>query len=74
MGQSEQTATVLLGTNTSYANSSSLEVTVKGVEWKYYESENYLAVPHEDILRVEFFVGGFVFADVYIDDLKIVKL
>lgn len=69
--ETEQSATVFLGTHKDYENNTTAMVTVTGEEWKYYETENHTFLSSPGILRVEFFVGGFVFADVYIDNLKI---
>lgn len=71
MGQPSQSATLVLKAENGVDNK--IELTANSLEWRYYESENYIQVPADKKMILEIWVGGFVAADVYIDNLKIEK-
>lgn len=73
MGQESQQAHLILKLNGDGNENEQIVVEVNSTDWKYYESERYLFVPANRELVLEIMVGGIVFADVYVDNLKIEK-
>lgn len=74
MGQQLQSAQVKLKVSGSTDESKNLTVKIDSTNWKFYQSEGYLYVPANKKLKLEIWVGEFVFADVYLDNLKIEKV
>ncbi len=73
MGQPSQQAHLILRSDAYYDEKDQLNVEVNTTEWKLYQSEGYLYVPAGKKIILEIMVGGIVFADVYVDNLKIEK-
>ncbi|MBI1938254.1 MAG: hypothetical protein HYS25_09010 [Ignavibacteriales bacterium] len=71
MGQPSQSAALVL--KTEGGDDNKIEITANSLDWRYYESENYIQVPVDKKMILEIWVGGIVSADVYIDNLKIEK-
>ena len=74
MGQQSQSAQVILKTCCDTESQDKLVVLVDSTNWKHYQSEGYLHVPANKKLNLEIWVGGIVYADVFIDNLKIEKI
>ncbi|MFH1196984.1 MAG: hypothetical protein V1720_14905 [bacterium] len=49
----------------------SIAATVNSIDWSSYESSSILNVSEGDSLRIDFFVGGFVLAEVMLDQLRV---
>lgn len=73
MGQPSQQAHLILRSDAYYDEKDQLNIEVNTTEWKFYQSEGYLYVPAGKKIILEIMVGGIVFADVYVDNLKIEK-
>ena len=71
MGQTSQSAGLYLRTVTNPFYVDTLSVQVTDTTWKYYESEKSLNIPSPMKLKLDVLVGGIIFADVFIDNLKI---
>ena len=74
MGQASQSAMLLLKPAENSAFIDSVNSQVIGTSWKYYETEKNLSISSAMKLKLEIMVGGIIFADVYIDNLKIEKI
>ena len=74
MGQDSQSAGLSLKQVGNSSLMDSVNVQVTGTSWKYYESGKSLLVTSAAKLKLDVLVGGIIFADVYIDNLKIVKI
>lgn len=73
MGQPSQSAGLYLRPAESSSYVDALHVQVTDTTWKYYESEKSLNIPSSMKLKLDVIVGGIIFADVFIDNLKIEK-
>lgn len=74
MGQVSQSANIVLKISGENDESKKINVVVSGTEWKQYSSNGSLYLPVNKKLTLEIWVGGIIFADVYIDNLKIEKI
>jgi hypothetical protein len=74
MRQSSQSAAIYLGPSDYYSKPERLRLDVADTTWKYYETEKSLNISSPTKLKLEVLVGGIIFADVYIDNLKIGKI
>lgn len=74
MGQPSQSALVYLYYGDRESQSQRIQLQVSGEEWKSYSAPAELNVPANANLKLEIWVGGIVFADVYVDMLKIEKV
>lgn len=74
MGQESQSAQVILKTCCGAEDAEKLIVLVDSTGWKFYQSEGNLNVTSNKKLALEIWVGGIIYADVFIDNLKIEKV
>jgi hypothetical protein len=74
MGQASQSAGLTLKQSGSSSIMDSVNTRVTSTTWKYYESEKGLTVASVTKLKLDVLVGGIIFADVFIDNLKIERI
>lgn len=74
MGTQSQSARVILKISDNTDENKNLIIQIESTNWKFYQSEEYLYVPANKKLTLEIWVGGLIFADVYLDNLKIEKI
>jgi hypothetical protein len=74
MGQKSQAAQIVLKISGENSESNKIAVGVSGTDWKEYFSSEILSVPSGKKLKLEILVGGIIFADVFVDNLKIIKV
>jgi|GEM_PF-1682383 len=70
-GQPHQSAIIKLKVSDNADESKNLVVAVDTTSWKFYQSEGSLYVPGNKKMTMEVWVGGIIYADVYLDNLKI---
>jgi len=73
MGQSSQSALIVLAISEHSSESDKLAIPVTGNNWKYYESDNRLRVAPNQKLQLDIFVGGIIYADIFLDNIVIEK-
>jgi len=73
MGQASQSAGLCLKQADSLDFIDTVNVQVTDTTWKYYETEKSLNMNSPSKLKIEVFVGGIIYANVFIDNLKVIK-
>ena len=74
MGHGQSPGTIKLAITEGENKDACLNIHIIDAEWTYYETEEYMYCGRNSKLKLNFYIGGFVYNSMYIDEIKVEKV